>query len=67
MTNDSSHYHDLTSGVIKTAQDKEEFVKAIVDNVNTARIQVLREEMDFLYRQLNYDVIVQKYRAVFAK
>lgn len=66
VTTTSSHYHDLSDGVVKTDMNKTLFVEKIFDVLHdNAQLYKLSNEFEILYSTLNYDTLINKHLEIF--
>lgn len=65
IVNDSNHFHDITTGVVKTPFDKTAYVKTIFEVLNGTQLDVLKTEMKALYEKTNYMNLIDTYIQVY--
>lgn len=68
VVTESNHYHDLSSGIIRTPIDKNEFVNNIIALINDSeKLERLKEQQELNYKNLNNNNIIFKHIRVFKK
>lgn len=67
IATESSHYHDLISGVIKTPMDKGLFISKIFEILNHEDISHLYSELETTYNLLNYNDLIYRYIDIYKK
>ena len=65
---DSNHYHDMQTGVIRTPMDKSLFTETICTSLkNNNLLEILRRDLDAVYKELNYNNNIFKHSEVLSK
>lgn len=67
ITSDSTHYHDLSKGTIKTSKNLDSFINQIGYVLRSKRqiLVKLREELTEMYQKLNYDNLIHAHIKIF--